>query len=109
MFMCSRYQHHIYKVLYLLFFKIYLTLILPAHYSTFFSGATCGILISRFVHFFRCDMGDSDVPFCIQSCSKPLTYGLAVSELGAQTVHSYVGLEPSGRSFNELTLDHNRE
>ena len=53
-------------------------------------------------------MGDSNTPFCIQSCSKPLTYGLAVSELGAETVHSYVGLEPSGRSFNELTLDHNR-
>lgn len=41
-----------------------------------------------------------------QSCSKPFTYGVCLEELGAQTVHQYVGQEPSGRMFNELSLDY---
>ena len=39
--------------------------------------------------------------------SKPLTYAIALNELGSETVHRYVGQEPSGRMFNELILDHN--
>jgi glutaminase len=39
--------------------------------------------------------------------SKPLTYAIALNELGQDTVHQYVGQEPSGRMFNELVLDHN--
>ena len=39
--------------------------------------------------------------------SKPFTYALALHELGADTVHKYVGQEPSGRMFNELILDYN--
>jgi hypothetical protein len=41
--------------------------------------------------------------------SKPLTYAIALDELGADMVHQYVGQEPSGRMFNELVLDHNSE
>nr|CAD7592237.1 unnamed protein product [Timema genevievae] len=37
--------------------------------------------------------------------SKPLTYAIALEELGNEKVHSYVGQEPSGRMFNELVLD----
>jgi len=33
-------------------------------------------------------------------------YGLALNELGNETVHRYVGQEPSGLRFNELALDH---
>ena len=40
-------------------------------------------------------------------CSKPLTYAIALNELGSEVVHRYVGQEPSGRMFNELILDHN--
>ena len=45
-------------------------------------------------------------PF-FQSCSKPFTYAVGLNELGADEVHKYVGQEPSGRMFNELTLDFN--
>ncbi|CAH1796647.1 unnamed protein product [Owenia fusiformis] len=53
----------------------------------------------------RHSIGDTTKPFSIQSCSKPLTYALAMSEIGVDETHKYVGQEPSGRSFNELTLD----
>jgi hypothetical protein len=42
-------------------------------------------------------------------CSKPLTYGIALDQLGSDVVHQYVGQEPSGRNFNELVLDYNSE
>lgn len=57
----------------------------------------------------RFGIGDTNIPFTIQSCSKPLTYALALEKLGAKTVHQYVGQEPSGRNFNELVLDYNSE
>ena len=41
--------------------------------------------------------------------SKPLNYAIALNELGSETVHDYVGQEPSGRKFNELDLDYNSE
>ncbi|KAL7549255.1 hypothetical protein ACHAWF_012519 [Thalassiosira exigua] len=49
-------------------------------------------------------IGDADDQFCIQSCSKPLSYLLALSEFGTEYVHGSVGLEPSGRAFNEIWL-----
>ncbi|XP_049692474.2 glutaminase liver isoform, mitochondrial isoform X1 [Helicoverpa armigera] len=55
----------------------------------------------------RFSIGDVNVPFTIQSCSKPLTYAMALETLGAELVHKYVGTEPSGRNFNELVLDYN--
>ncbi|CAG0913555.1 unnamed protein product [Notodromas monacha] len=55
----------------------------------------------------RHHIGDSEINFTIQSCSKPLTYGLALNEVGRTAVHKYVGKEPSGRMFNSLTLDYN--
>ncbi|XP_066258951.1 glutaminase kidney isoform, mitochondrial isoform X2 [Euwallacea similis] len=57
----------------------------------------------------RFSVGDVAIPFTIQSCSKPLTYGIALDLLGSDVVHSYVGQEPSGRNFNELILDHNKK
>lgn len=57
----------------------------------------------------RFALGDVNVPFTLQSCSKPLTYAIALDELGQDVVHKYVGQEPSGRNFNELILDHNSE
>ncbi|MCC7530669.1 MAG: glutaminase A [Candidatus Melainabacteria bacterium] len=53
----------------------------------------------------RFSVGDSDDYFCVQSCSKPMTYCLALEEQGEDVVHSYVGREPSGKTFNELTLN----
>ncbi|XP_022914987.1 glutaminase kidney isoform, mitochondrial isoform X2 [Onthophagus taurus] len=57
----------------------------------------------------RFSIGDVNVPFTLQSCSKPLTYAIALDELGQDVVHNYVGQEPSGRNFNELILDHNKK
>ena len=46
-----------------------------------------------------------DTPFCVQSSCKPVNYCLALEEHGEERVHEHVGCEPSGRSFNELTLN----
>lgn len=53
----------------------------------------------------RASFGDADESFCVQSCSKPITYCLALEEHGEEEVHRYVGAEPSGKTFNELTLN----
>jgi len=53
----------------------------------------------------RFSIGDTGVPFTLQSSSKPFTYAVCLNELGRDVVHKYVGQEPSGRVFNELTLD----
>lgn len=55
----------------------------------------------------RFSIGDVSLPLTLQSCSKPLTYAIALEMLGQEVVHQYVGQEPSGRNFNELILDYN--
>lgn len=51
-------------------------------------------------------LGDATADFCVQSCAKPINYCLALEEHGEDEVHRFVGREPSGRGFNELTLDY---
>ena len=53
----------------------------------------------------RLALGDSKDFFTVQSTSKPITYSLALEEHGPDFVHRFVGHEPSGSSFNELTLN----
>ncbi|XP_071332900.1 glutaminase kidney isoform, mitochondrial [Trachinotus anak] len=53
----------------------------------------------------RHSVGDTKVPFCLQSCVKPLEYAIAVHELGSERVHHFVGKEPSGFKFNKLSLN----
>ncbi|MBN3323686.1 GLSK Glutaminase, partial [Atractosteus spatula] len=53
----------------------------------------------------RHSVGDTKVPFCLQSCVKPLKYAIAVHDLGTEYVHRYVGKEPSGLRFNKLFLN----
>src|SRR5262249_14551659 len=53
----------------------------------------------------RFAIGQSEVGFCVQSVSKPINYCLALEEHGAEDVHRYMGREPSGRGFNELSFD----
>jgi glutaminase len=50
-------------------------------------------------------IGDFKQDFSVQSCGKPLNYCLALEEHGENLVHRYIGREPSGRGFNELSLD----
>ena len=49
--------------------------------------------------------GDISLPFSVQSTSKPLSYLMALEELGEEEVHRFVGREPSGRNFNEMCLN----
>ena len=56
----------------------------------------------------RHSIGQADTYFCVQSTCKPINYCLAMETHGAEEVHQYVGREPSGRGFNELTLNHAR-
>ncbi len=53
----------------------------------------------------RFSIGDHTEEFSIQSTSKPINYLLALQENGEEFVHKHVGREPSGHSFNEITLD----
>ncbi len=47
-------------------------------------------------------VGDSDLPFSIQSISKVLTYGLALHDHGRDVVRKRVGIEPTGEAFNSI-------
>ena len=51
------------------------------------------------------EVGDSRVPFTIQSISKPLTYGLVLDDLGEDAVRARIGVEPTGEAFNAITLN----
>uniref|UniRef100_H3DE52 glutaminase n=2 Tax=Tetraodon nigroviridis TaxID=99883 RepID=H3DE52_TETNG len=57
----------------------------------------------------RHTIGDSKVPFCLQSCVKPLKYAIAVNDHGTEYVHSFIGKEPSGLRFNKLFLNEEGE
>jgi glutaminase len=56
----------------------------------------------------RHSVGDAAAPFCTQSSCKPINYCLALEEHGEEAVHRHIGCEPSGHSFNELTLNQKR-
>ncbi|XP_069762504.1 glutaminase kidney isoform, mitochondrial-like isoform X2 [Narcine bancroftii] len=53
----------------------------------------------------RHSIGDTKIPFCLQSCIKPLEYAIAVNEFSTDYVHQYVGKEPSGLRFNKVFLN----
>jgi glutaminase len=53
------------------------------------------------------EVGDSRLPFTIQSMSKPFVFALALDTLGAVHVESTIGVEPSGDPFNSIRLDAN--
>ena len=50
------------------------------------------------------EVGDSDVPFTIQSISKAFVFALALELLGAEQVEAVIGVEPSGDAFNSIRL-----
>jgi glutaminase len=51
------------------------------------------------------EVGDSRIPFTIQSMSKPFVFALALNTLGAARVESAIGVEPSGDPFNSIRLN----
>ena len=50
------------------------------------------------------EVGDSSVPFTIQSISKAFVFALALEMLGAEKVEAVIGVEPSGDAFNSIRL-----
>ncbi len=50
------------------------------------------------------EVGDSSVPFTIQSISKAFVFALALELLGAERVEAVIGVEPSGDAFNSIRL-----
>jgi glutaminase len=52
----------------------------------------------------RFNLGDAG-EFCIQSCINPFVYALALQTRGIETVHSFIGTEPSNLPFNALQLN----
>ena len=50
-------------------------------------------------------IGDTTREFSVQSSSKPISYLMALDELGEEEVHRYVGREPSGLNFNDIALN----
>ena len=50
------------------------------------------------------DVGDQ-VPFTIQSVSKPFVYALALTDQGHDAVLAKVGSEPTGDPFNSISVD----
>ena len=50
-------------------------------------------------------VGDTEIPFTIQSVSKPFMYGYALQQHGREAVLKHVGVEPTGEAFNSIVLD----
>src|SRR5882672_6303572 len=48
------------------------------------------------------EVGDTSVPFTIQSISKAFVFALALDTIGAEKVESAIGVEPSGDPFNSM-------
>jgi glutaminase len=51
------------------------------------------------------EVGDTRIPFTIQSISKAFVFALALDTLGAPRVESIIGVEPSGEPFNSIRLN----
>jgi glutaminase len=87
-----------------------------------FSGVTDGAVANYIPELFKADpdhfgislatldghvyeVGDSRIPFTIQSMSKPFVFALALDTLGAARVEKAIGVEPSGDPFNSIRLN----
>jgi glutaminase len=50
------------------------------------------------------EIGDTRIPFTIQSMAKPLTYAAILDRLGPEAVRRRIGVEPTGDAFNAISL-----
>ena len=50
------------------------------------------------------EVGDSAVPFTIQSISKAFVFALALETVGNDRIEAAIGVEPSGDAFNSIRL-----
>jgi glutaminase len=51
------------------------------------------------------EFGDFEQQFTIQSISKPFVYGLAIEDQGRDAVLRRIGVEPTGDTFNAISLE----
>ncbi len=51
------------------------------------------------------EVGDSAIPFTIQSISKAFVFALALEIIGPHAVEEAIGVEPSGDAFNSIRLN----
>ena len=51
------------------------------------------------------EVGDTRIPFTIQSISKPLVYGMALEDRGKEALQKKIGVEPTGDAFNSISLE----
>lgn len=65
------------------------------------SFGICLVTIDGYVY----AAGDANLPFTIQSISKPLVYAAALNARGRAAVLQRVGVEPSGDAFNSISLN----
>jgi len=92
-----------------------------AHYNSAFAAEKSGSVASYIPELSKADpdhfgialattdghvyaVGDSDMPFTIQSISKAFVFALALEKLGAERVEAKIGVEPSGEAFNSIRL-----
>ena len=54
------------------------------------------------------NLGDFKDNFCLQSCSKPLSYCIARELNNTDYIHQHVGYEPSGQAFNAFALNRDK-
>ena len=50
------------------------------------------------------EVGETEVPFTIQSISKAFVFALALEMFGGEAVEAVIGVEPSGDAFNSIRL-----
>jgi len=67
----------------------------PVHFGI------CIATVDGYVH----EMGDSLVPFTIQSISKAFVFAMVLETIGAEKVEATIGVEPSGDAFNAIRLN----
>eukprot|EP00127_Corallochytrium_limacisporum_P001192 Clim_evm27s44 gene=Clim_evmTU27s44 len=67
--------------------------------SEYWGVSVCSVDGQRF------NIGDTNIPYTIQSTSKPVTYAIGLCREGENFVSRWIDVEPAGRPFNTQDLD----
>lgn len=54
----------------------------------------------------RFNLGDYNDCFCVQECSFPITFGIALETIGLENYSKKVSCEPSGKAFDSISFTH---
>ncbi|EDV20482.1 uncharacterized protein TRIADDRAFT_61194 [Trichoplax adhaerens] len=53
----------------------------------------------------RFSIGDCKDKWCLQSCCKCVNYAMILDERGGDVVHKFIGQEPSGRRYHDMSMN----